>query len=75
MKHKNPDCSYIEIGSGNCPKCNMDKHINKGRAPKCPKCGSDNTTLEPDDRDEWEDLCIICFACGYDEREKKYESR
>lgn len=24
MKHKNPDCPIIEIGSGNCPKCNPE---------------------------------------------------
>jgi len=49
----------------------IDRTINKGRAPRCPKCGSDNTTLKEDDRDEWADLCILCFACGYDEREVK----
>ena len=71
MKHLNPNCSNIEIGSGNCPKCNFEKTINNGRAPKCPKCGSENTTLKEDDRDEWKDLCILCFSCGYDEREIK----
>lgn len=22
MKHLNPECSFVEIGTGNCPKCN-----------------------------------------------------
>lgn len=22
MKHKNPDCTNIDLGGGNCPKCN-----------------------------------------------------
>lgn len=24
MKHLNPDCPVIEIGAGNCPKCNPE---------------------------------------------------
>lgn len=52
----------------------IDRTINKGRAPKCPKCGSNNTSLKEDDRDEWADLCILCFKCGYDEREIKHNN-
>ena len=29
MKHQNPDCPYVEIGSWNCPKCFDYKDKNK----------------------------------------------
>lgn len=48
-----------------------NERLEIGRILKCPKCGSENTTLKEDDRDEWKDLCILCFSCGYDEREIK----
>ena len=35
MKHLNPDCSLVEIGTGNCPKCNPDKN------QVCAKCGEE----------------------------------
>lgn len=37
MKHLNPDCTNIELGSGNCPKCNKtsdevwDEAVEKNR--------------------------------------------
>ena len=37
MKHLNPECPVVEIGSGNCPKCNPDKDI-------CAKCGNEYTS-------------------------------
>lgn len=49
----------------------MSYIIMNGVMPKCPKCKSRNTTLNEDDTDEFVDLCILCFKCGYDEREIK----
>ena len=48
-----------------------EKMIKNGKCPPCPKCKSENTTLKEDDSDNLKDLCILCFGCGYDERETK----
>jgi uncharacterized Zn finger protein len=37
----------------------------------CPNCGSKNCKLINDKSDNWNDLCILCYECGYDEREQK----
>jgi len=61
MKHLNPECSLVEIGTGNCPKCNPDKECscNVG-IPKvqkqffiCPKHGEQN-----------KDKNQVCAKCG-----------
>jgi len=64
MKHLNPNCSNIEIGSGNCPKCNFEKTINNGRAPKCPKCGSEYALHEYDGK-------IKCYKCDFEQMKEK----
>ncbi|MCK6462861.1 MAG: hypothetical protein L6Q29_03540 [Candidatus Pacebacteria bacterium] len=71
MRSKKEITQYWKDETIKQAKTLSDRSINKGRAPKCPKCGSNNTTLNVDDSDEWADLCILCFSCGYDEREIK----
>lgn len=40
----------------------------------CPKCKSKNVKQVEDRSDEWHDLCLVCFDCGYDERKQKQKS-
>ena len=65
MKHLNPECPIVEIGTGNCPKCNPDKECscNVG-IPKvqkeffiCPKHGEQNK-----DKNHSDECACVCHV-------------
>lgn len=56
MKHLNPECPLVEIGTGNCPKCNPDKN------QVCAKCGEEYTSY----RDGY------CQDCEVEEESKPF---
>lgn len=65
MKHLNPECPLVEIGTGNCPKCNPDR---SKRLSNC--CNVPLKRFYRSYNGKNGNMTYKCGACGMEDRMK-----